>query len=154
MLFPTHLVAGYLLTVRWDVAPTWAVAGAALPDLIDKSIATGGFYGLYHSVGHSLLAVVVLALLALALGRPALALCVGWASHLALDALHMVLNGRPGDVRFLAWPLLEHTPAVTLPPFEFALFYLGTPAFYAELLVWGALVAVLFGRSDRRAPDD
>jgi hypothetical protein len=164
MLFPTHLVAGYLCTLRWNLAPLWTVAGAALPDLIDKPVAMLGLYGLYHSLGHSLLSVVALALAtfaldsraaafvlgskatALAPGPKAAALGVGWGSHLLLDAVHVVANGRPGDVRFLAWPFVQHTPAVSLPPVEFAAVYLGTPSFYLELFLWGVLAAVVVER--------
>lgn len=171
MLFPTHLAAGYLLTLRSDLPPAWTVAGAALPDLVDKPLAMAGLYPLYHSVGHS--AVVFLSVTALGLGvalaaralgrrqfafghdsrlpRVGAAVWIGWASHLALDALHMPLNGRPGDIRFLAWPLLEHTPAVRLPPLEFALHYVGTPAFFVELLIWAAFVAAVVRRRGRLA---
>lgn len=152
MLFPTHLVVGYLCALRWNLAPSVAVAGAALPDVIDKSVAMAGLYDLYHSAGHSAFVVLFLTLAALVLGRRAVALWVGWTTHLGLDALHMVLNGRPGDVRFLAWPLVEHTPSVSLPPIEFALSYLGTPSFYVEVLVWGAFFAVIIERvRSRRA---
>jgi hypothetical protein len=143
MLFPTHLVAGYLLTLRWDRSPYWAVGGAALPDVVDKSVSMTGFYGLYHSAGHSLLALAG-ALVVLALGRAAVAVWLGWASHLALDATHVIVNARPADVRFLAWPVVEYTPAVTLPPVEFAVHYLGTPSFYVEVLIWGIFAAALY----------
>lgn len=71
---------------------------------------------------------------------------IGWASHLALDAVQVPFNGRPGDIQFLAWPLLEHTPTVRFPPLDFALHYLGTLAFGLELGVWAVLVAVLVRR--------
>jgi hypothetical protein len=152
MLFPTHLVVGYLCALRWDLAPSVVVVGAALPDVIDKSVAMVGLYDLYHSAGHSAFAVLLLTPAALALGRRAAALWMGWTAHLPLDALNMVLNGRPDDVWFLAWPLIEHTPSVSLPPVEFALSYLGTPSFYTEVLVWGALSAVIVERvRSRRA---
>lgn len=169
MLFPTHLAAAYLLTLRGDLPPAWTVAGAALPDLLDKPLAMAGLSRLYHSVGHSgvvLLAVTVLGLAGLAtvIGpggvgaghdpsrwRVGTAVWVGWASHLALDAVHMPLNGRPGDVRFLLWPLVEHTPAVRLPPLEFAVHYAGTPAFVLEVIVWAAVVVALVGRPGRPA---
>lgn len=169
MLFPTHLVAAYLLSLRGNLPPAWTVAGAALPDLVDKPLAMAGLSPLYQSVGHSgvvLLAVTVLGFagLATAIGpggvgadhnppfrRIGAAVPVGWASHLALDAVHMLFNGRPGDARFLLWPLLEHTPAVRLPPLAFAVHYVGTPAFFLELLVWMAFVTVLVRRAGRPA---
>ncbi len=156
MLFPTHLVAAYLPTRRWHLSPAWTVAGAALPDLVDKPVAMAGVYGLYHSAGHSALVLLAVTLVGLAVlhtsghghthRRVALAVWVGWASHLLLDAVHMPLNGRPGDARFLLWPAVEHAPAVRLPPLEFAVHYVGTPAFSLEVLVWVAFLAVIVGR--------
>lgn len=142
MLFPTHLVAAYLLGRQWQLSLPWVVLGAALPDLVDKPAATLGVFELYHSVGHSLLAPVVLGLLVVR-SRRWVPLWVGWCSHLLLDAFHMVVNGRPADVQFLAWPLVRHTPAVNLPPLEFAVFYVGTPSFYVELVIWLVFGSVL-----------
>jgi hypothetical protein len=151
MLFPTHLVAAVLLERQWRLSVPLVVLGAALPDVVDKPAAMLGVVDLFHSVGHSLSALVVVAVLA-SRYRRLVPLCVGWASHLALDALHMVLNGRPADVQFLAWPLVRHTPAVNLPPLAFAAQYVGTPSFYIELLIWLAFGYVLV--TSRRISDD
>ncbi len=135
MLFPTHLLAGYLLG-RWFQLPVaWVVVGAALPDVIDKPLAMLGVVDLYHTIGHSIFTLLVVGLLAWR-SRLWMAIWVGWASHLALDALQMAINGRPGDVTFLLWPLVRHTPDVRLPPLEFAIYYVGTPAFFVELAIW------------------
>jgi hypothetical protein len=142
MLFPTHLVAASVLGRRWDLSVPPLVAGAALPDLVDKPAATLGFVDLYQTAGHSLLLVVV-GFAVVFVRRAWTPFWIGWASHLLLDAVHMLLNGRPDDVLFLAWPAIEHTPAVDLPPLEFARHYLGTPSFYAEFVVWGLLAYVL-----------
>lgn len=146
MLFPTHLVAAYLLGTRWDLSRSWAVAGAALPDLVDKPLGVLGIAELYHSIGHSLLFLIGLSVV-IRLGRGGLALWIGWASHLALDAVHMTINGRPGDVRFLGWPLVGHEPAVQLPPLEFLFHYVGTPAFFVEVAIWIAFAAALLRTS-------
>lgn len=159
MLFPTHLLAGYVLghvlfgtrdrgvrLADWRHRPAWlGVCGAALPDLLDKPLATVGVTDLFHSVGHSLAAVVALLGVVVALGRRRSAWVVwtAWVSHLALDALHMVVNGRPADVLFLLWPVVDHTPQVTLPPGAFAQFYVGTPAFLLEVACWLGVGAVL-----------
>lgn len=135
MLFPTHLVAAYGLGQRWDLDPVLVVAGAALPDLIDKTAGMAGVVPLYQSIGHSLFTVLGISVTAF-VRRKWTPLLVGWTSHLALDAVHMVVNGRPADVLFLVWPVVEHRPAVHLPPIEFFVYYLGTPSFYLELLVW------------------
>lgn len=150
MLFPTHLVASYLVGRRWELPPSWAVAGAALPDLVDKPLGTLGIAELYHSIGHSLLLLVGLSVV-VRLGRKGLALWIGWASHLALDAAHMAINGRPGDVRFLGWPIVDHEPAIGLPPVDFLFHYLGTPAFFVEVAIWIAFAAALVRDVERES---
>ena len=101
-----------------------------------------GLVDLYQTAGHSLLLLVV-GFAVVFVRRAWTPVWIGWASHLLLDAVHMLLNGRPDDVLFLAWPAVEHTPAVDLPPIEFFVHYLGTPSFYAEFVVWGLLAYVL-----------
>ena len=154
MLFPTHLLVGYVLGRRWDLPALAAVAGAALPDVVDKPLGVAGILELYQTVGHSLLALVVAGVAVTArgsgrLGQFGVAVWVGWASHLVLDAVHMIVNGRPADVRFLGWPLLRHVPAVQLPPVEFAFHYRWTPSFYLEVATWvGVGLLLLAGRLD------
>lgn len=146
MLFPTHLLVGYVLGRRLDLPAVWTVAGAALPDVVDKSLASAGVFELYHTVGHSLAALVVGGAAVLAgrnvAGRIGIALWTGWASHLVLDAVHMIVNGRPADVQFLAWPAVHHVPEVQLPPVEFAFHYLWTPSFFLEAAIWLGVAAV------------
>lgn len=142
MLFPTHLVAAYVVGKRWQLSLFWIVTGAAAPDLIDKPVAIVGLVDLYHSIGHSLplflgISVVVF------VQREWVALWVGWGTHLLLDASHMVINARPEDLRFLAWPVIKHKPAVHLPPIDFLVYYLGTPSFYIEIGIWIVAAYVL-----------
>lgn len=143
VLFPTHLLAGYLVGRRWELSPYWAVAGAALPDLLDKSLATVGVFTLYQTVAHSFLVFAGGGVVAIvgrrrgwSTGRKGLALWAGWASHLLLDAAGMVINGRPADAQFIAWPFVRHVPAVQLPPIEFFFHYLWTPSFLVEVGMW------------------
>lgn len=142
MLFPTHLVAAYVVGKRYDLSLFWVVVGAAAPDLIDKPLATAGLVDLYQSIGHSLLLFLGISAVVL-VRREWAALWVGWASHLLLDASHMVINARPEDLRFLAWPVIKHTPAVHLPPVNFLFYYLGTPSFYVEIAIWFVFAYVL-----------
>lgn len=142
MLFPTHLVAGALLA-RWSNLPVAAVvAGTIIPDLVDKPLGSLGVTNYFHTVGHSGLIVLLFVPLAF-YGRTGLAVWVGWVSHLALDAAHIVINGRPADTQFLLWPLLHPTGQVQLPPGEFALFYLWSPSFFVEVGIWLVFLGVL-----------
>lgn len=151
VLYPTHLVAGYLVGRVGTLSVAAVVAGTALPDLIDKPLGVIGIAAQYHTVAHSALSLVVLGVLATR-GRVWLAVAVGWGSHLALDALHMVLNGRPADVQFLLWPVVEHEPQVSQPPVEWALSYLGSPSSLAELAIWLAALTLFLrsGETDSR----
>ncbi|WP_251342661.1 metal-dependent hydrolase [Haloplanus halophilus] len=148
MLFATHLVAAWLLGRRWRASPRWLVAGAALPDVVDKPLAAAGVVDLYHTVGHSGVTLALAVPVAL-VGRRGVALWVGWLSHLLLDALHLVVNGRADDVPFLGWPLTEPATPLGLPPVEFVGYYLWTPSFFLETVVWLALgVSLVAARPD------
>jgi hypothetical protein len=152
VLFATHLlVAGLLASARRLPAPA-LVFGAALPDLVDKSLASLGVVDLFHTVGHSAL-LAPLALLVALRGPQGVALALGWASHLLLDALHIVVNGRPTDAYFLAWPLIEPPTPLAIPPGEFFWYYLWSPSFFLEVGIWlfAAVVAVRWLRG-REAP--
>ncbi|MFC7027298.1 metal-dependent hydrolase [Halomicroarcula sp. GCM10025324] len=141
MLFPTHLAVAALLG-RWSrFSSAWLVAGAALPDLVDKPLGMLGVFDLFQTVGHSALTLAVLAVPLARHSRAGRALVVGWVSHLLLDAVHMVVNGRPEHTVFLAWPLAVPASPLTLPPVEFFFYYLWTPSFYLEVGIWLAVVA-------------
>ena len=141
MLFATHLLAAGLLARRFRASVGWAVVGAALPDLIDKPLASLGVVDLFHSVGHSALLAVVVIPVAL-LGRAGVAAAVGWGSHLFLDAFHVVLNGRAGDALFLVWPLAVPPDPLAIPPGEFFFYYLFSPAFFVEVAIWVGAIAL------------
>lgn len=142
MLFPTHLAVAALIGRRSGLSAPWLLAGAALPDLLDKPLGMAGVTTLFHSVGHSLVLLVPAVLIALR--SPAgLAAAVGWASHLLADAVHVVLNGRSADALFLFWPAVLPPDPLGIPPGDFVWFYLGTPSFYLEVLLWLALAVVL-----------
>jgi hypothetical protein len=156
VLFPTHLAAAALLGRVTRLSTVWLVTGATLPDLIDKPLGSLGVTTLFHSVGHSALLAVALLPVAL-MGRAGLAAAVGWASHLLLDALHVLVNGRPADALFLAWPVILPPDPLGIPPGAFFWHYLWSPSFYLELVVWAVLTVVL-GRellaSRRHGPTD
>ena len=147
-----HLASAYLVYAAYarfgrghrpTAAATLAGAvGSQAPDLVDKPLAMLGLVDLYQTAGHSL-PVLVVGFVAIFVRREWTPFWLGWASHLLLDAFHMLLNGRPQDLLFLAWPAVEHTPAVDLPPIAFFLQYRWTPSFYVEFVVWGLLASVL-----------
>ena len=141
MLFATHLLAASLLARRVRISVGWAVVGAALPDVVDKPLASLGVVDLFHSVGHSALLAAV-ALPVAFVGRAGLAAAAGWASHLFLDAFHVVLNGRAGDALFLVWPLAAPPDPLAIPPGEFLLYYLWSPSFFVEVAIWAGAVAL------------
>lgn len=135
MLFPTHLVVAALLGFYLRLSVAWLVVGTAIPDLVDKPLGALDVTPLYHSVGHSALLAVLLVPLAL-VSRAGAAVAVGWVSHLSLDALHVVVNGRPLDALFLAWPVAVPPDPLGLAPLPFALQYLWSPAFFLEVAIW------------------
>jgi len=147
VLFPTHLLVAVLLARRGRASVGWAVAGAALPDLVDKPLATFGVVDLFHTLGHSaLLAVVVLPVAAVS--RAGFAAAVGWASHLLLDAFHVIVNGRATDALFLVWPVAVPPDPIAIPPGDFFLYYLWSPSFFVEVAIWAG-AAVLAVRAWR-----
>lgn len=153
MLLLTHLLAAGLVGRASRLSTPWLVAGAAAPDVLDKPLAMAGLVDLYHSVGHSVLLSLLLAPLAL-YSRAGLAAAVGWTSHLLLDAVHVVINGRPDDVLSLAWPLAAPADPFALPPAPFVVQYVGTASFFIEAALW--LLAggvVLSGRGDEDLDD-
>jgi hypothetical protein len=149
MLFLTHLAAAAVAGRVSRLSTPWLLVGAALPDLMDKPLGALGVVELYHSIGHSVFLALLLVPIAL-YGRAGMAAAIGWGSHLCLDAIHVVINGRPGHALFLLWPFVESADPLAIPPGAFFWYYLGTPSFYLEVIVWIALFAAL--AADRFLP--
>jgi hypothetical protein len=148
VLFPTHLLAAAILGRTSRLSTPWLVAGAAVPDVVDKPLGLLGVVDLYHSVGHSVLVLGLLTPVAFA-HRGFFIAAVGWGSHLALDALHVVINGRPTDALSLAWPVIAPPDPLGLPPVPFVVHYIGTLSFVLELGLWLFAGGLLF--RDRRS---
>ncbi|MDZ7745479.1 MAG: metal-dependent hydrolase [Halobacteriales archaeon] len=152
MLFATHLVIAWLLARARGLSVVAAVVGAMLPDLVDKPLASAGVVELFHTVGHTALLAPLFGLLALRSDRW-LAFAVGWASHLAADALHIVVNGRPSDALFLGWPLVEPPTPLAIPPGEFFWYYLWSRSFFIEVGIWLVALWVVSRELRARASD-
>lgn len=143
MLFPTHLLVGALLGRVSPVSTTGLVFGAAIPDVVDKPLALVGTVDLYHSIGHSILLVAVFVPIAL-YSTAGFAVAVGWGSHLTLDALHVVVNGRPADLLSLFWPIVAPPDPLLIPPGSFVTFYVGSNSFFLEAGLWLLVGIVVF----------
>jgi hypothetical protein len=153
VLFLTHLAAAVLLARGSRLTPAWAVAGAAVPDVVDKPLAMIGVTELFHSAGHSLLLAVLVVPVMLS-GRAGLAAGAGWLSHLLLDALHVVVNGRPSDALFLLWPATVPPNPLAIPPGSFFWYYLWSPSFYLEGFIWVGLAVVVLRHGPRALVTD
>ncbi len=150
MLFPTHLVLAVGLG-RGRLPTAWVVAGAALPDLVDKPLAMAGVLPTYHSVVHSALFGVVLLLPLLFARRGGTpdtervaAVVLGWGSHLVADAAHISLNGRPENTVFLLWPVVTEWDSIDAGPVPFVVQYVGTTSFYVEVAIWLGVGLLVF----------
>lgn len=127
-----HLGLGYLvytLVVRITTkqvpsapAALGVVLGTQLPDLVDKPF--GWYLGVFpsgRSLAHSAVVLVVVGAIGWvflqdrAHRRVGIALAVGWAMHLAGDALYPVLRWSTHELAFLAWPLLPPVPPAVEP---------------------------------------
>ncbi|MEY7847897.1 metal-dependent hydrolase [Natrarchaeobius sp. A-rgal3] len=116
-----HLVVGYICYAayaRWrldgppaDAPALAAIGGAALPDLIDQSLAAAGITGVTRTIGHSLLFVVPLVAVVWLYTRArdrellGVAFAIGILSHIATDMPWHVLAGDYDELGFLLWPI-------------------------------------------------
>ncbi|NGM67558.1 metal-dependent hydrolase [Natronolimnobius sp. AArcel1] len=146
-----HLVVGYLCYAayaRWrfdgppaEVPALVAIGGAALPDLIDQSLAAAGITGVTRTIGHSLLFVVPLIIVVWLYARArdreilGVAFAIGLLSHIATDIPWHVLAGDYHELGFLLWPI---TP---MPEYS-GVKNLGTVAGLEVTTLW--LEAVIF----------
>ncbi|ELY98845.1 membrane-bound metal-dependent hydrolase [Natrialba chahannaoensis JCM 10990] len=157
-----HLAVGYIcyaLYTRWrtgriptETAALVAIAGAALPDLLDKPIWLAGLVDVGRTIGHSLLfAIPVVAavwLLSRVRGQQALgiAFAIGYGSHIATDIPWHVLSGDLHELGFLLWPLTpmpEYTgtkPLGTVPALEITVttLWLEAVILVAGIALWRA----------------
>lgn len=98
------------------------LVGAALPDLVDKSLVAVGLVGYGRSFAHSLVVTAAFVVLVVSLSRRwshtelGDALCIGYVSHAPVDLYGPLLTGKSMDTAFLFWPFIVEYPVVTPPP--------------------------------------
>lgn len=145
MLFATHLLVAAVVARSRGLPLFATVLGTALPDLIDKPLASLGVVELFHTVGHTALLLPVAVVVA-SVNRHGVGLAVGWGLHLFMDAFHIVINGRPTDALFLFWPLVVPPTPLALPPGEFFWYYLWSPSFFVEVAIWVGVIVLTVDR--------
>jgi len=139
MIFVTHLLIGAVID-RIKRGPIgWALIGSALPDLIDKPLAMAGVFDVYHSIGHSFISVICLGSIVV-VAKYGRLIFLGWSSHIALDLFQIAINGRFTDLLFIFWPWLQSPSPLALPPGAFVFYYLGSPGFFLEIVLWVGIV--------------
>jgi hypothetical protein len=141
MLFPTHIVIALPLMIATDLSLFGVVLGCAIPDLFDKQMPRLNLTEFYHNVFHSGFSLIGIVALAVVY-PPVVGLAVGWATHITMDCIHVILNGRRNHLWFLAWPIRLDPDPLQLPSGGFLNHYIGTRSFYAEFVIWGVALYV------------
>ncbi|RRJ29457.1 metal-dependent hydrolase [Halocatena pleomorpha] len=154
-----HLAAGYLLYSLWCRAncrsPTALGAvtvafGTQFPDLVDKPLAwTFAILPSGRTLTHSLLtATLLFGIFRIVTRRykirtPLGALAIGYLSHLAMDAVSPLVQGRFEAVSFLLWPVLPLPSSETPNSFSAHFANLGpTPFDLFQLVLAGVAFIV------------
>lgn len=135
MLYPTHLVACIPLIALTDFNSIALFIGCAIPDIIDKPLPRFNIVDTYHSVAHSAITLALFSITGL-LSQFILSVAIGWFVHIIMDIIHMILNNRPEDSKFILWPIDFADDPMKKPPGDFFRHYVGTISFYLEFLIW------------------
>lgn len=120
------------------------LAGAVLPDLIDKPLVWIGAVDISHTVGHSVvtLGVVAAIVATVAFLRALWPVVVGFASHIAAD----IFVAYPKFVRNYGWPVLSQRPTPDGPALDYWVAYATSGPGAVEALI----VIVAVGLLSRR----
>lgn len=114
-------------------------AGAFLPDLLDKPLGALGVVPSFHTVGHSVFVLAAVGAVALATGRGR-PLVLGWLSHLLGD-LPLAI---PRYLDHYVWPALAPPAPPAEPVRGYVAGYATSPAFAAELVLFGLALRVVY----------
>lgn len=150
LLFPTHAAVGYLAGARCRYPVAVVLAGAVLPDLVDRPLLWLGLAAHSHTVGHSLFVAVAVSVVAVSLaGRRGVGLGVGWFAHLAGDLLNVAATAGPARApTFVLFPFVEPVGGQRLPTVVFSVpglspHYVSPVVLVAELGVLAWALAAL-----------
>lgn len=144
-----HLAVSVLLSRPFGAdrrALALCLAGAVVPDLVDKPLFALELAPVAHTVGHSVLTVGLLALVA-ARYRALAPLAVGWAGHVAAD----LVVAYPKFLVNYAWPLLEPRPTPDDPFLAYWVDYAASGFGALEVLLVAAALVAGYRRGLHRA---
>jgi hypothetical protein len=149
-----HVAAAVLVSDYLDYdrrATALCLAGAVVPDLVDKTVWRLGLAETGHTLAHSVVTVAVVAVVVTAVdaARPFRPVFPGYAAHVAAD----VGVAYPRFVVNYAWPILEQRPTPDVSPVGYWMRYAVSAPGVAE----AAIVVAGVGLVARRRvgdPDD
>ena len=142
MLYPTHLIATIPIFALSDLSAIPLLIGAAIPDIIDKPLPKLGIVDTYHSLAHSLLFIFLLTGVGL-FYEFVLVVAIGVAYHIAIDVVHVFINGRASHWKFVLWPFAFQDDPMRKPPVDFFKYYVGSRSFYVEVVIWVVCISIL-----------
>ncbi len=146
-----HLAAAVVASDYLDYdrrATALCLAGAVVPDLVDKTAWRLGLAETGHTLAHSVVTVVAVAVVVTAVdtARPLRSVLPGYVAHVVAD----VGVAYPRFVVNYAWPLLDQQPTPDVSPVGYWLRY----ATSAPGVVEAAIVVAGVGVVVRRRVDD
>jgi hypothetical protein len=150
-----HLAVSFLLgRARAYTGRSFALclAGAFLPDLVDKPLVALGVTPVAHSVGHSVFLVALGAAVVPTWSRlrGATPLVVGWAGHVAAD----LIVAYPTFLVNYGWPLLEPRPTPDEGFVAYWLAYAASPVGAVEAAVVVAAIRLFLAHRRPVRGDD
>ncbi|MFB6167545.1 MAG: metal-dependent hydrolase [Haloferacaceae archaeon] len=149
-----HLAAAVIASDHLDHdrrATALCLAGAVIPDLVDKTAWRLGLVETGHTLAHSVVTVTAVAVVLTAVdaARPLRPVLPGYAAHVVAD----VGVAYPRFVVNYAWPLLEQRPTPDASPVGYWVRYAVSAPGVAEAAIVVAGVAIV-ARRGLGTPDD
>ena len=125
------------------------LAGAMVPDLIDKPLFWAGVFDISHAVGHSVvtLGVIAAAVTVISSLRVLAPAVLGYATHILAD----LFVAYPKFLINYAWPLLPQRPPPDGPALDYWLAYAGSGpgVVEASIVVFAIGLVISHSRADQ-----